>query len=319
MTLLITGGNGYVGSQLVNFLINNDFYDEIVILDQIEPHKNLVSKDQFKKKVRFVKGSTTDYQKVCDTLENVTQVIHLAAIADVKRCQENPEETRKINVDATQNILEATKNSSVKRFIFASTMSAIYGKSRNFDEAASPTPITEYGKQKQKCEELIQKFSNQVGISSIILRKSNLYGTGIITKENVVASFVKQALNDNCIKIEGSGNQFRNFLHVNDACQAYLEALTCKMENPFEIINVTGSETTDLNQLAQLVKEKVESEYTKKIDIIHSKTDRADNFSKVEQPRISSNKASEILEYAPKFLCSYHLVPVLRRMQPHFP
>jgi len=300
MSLLITGGNGYVGSQLVNFLINNDSYDEIVILDQIEPHKNLISKDQFKNKVRFVKGTTTDNQKISEAIQNVTQVIHLAAIADVKRCQENPSETRKINVDATQNILEAIKNSTVNRFIFASTMSAIYGKSKNFDEAASPSPISEYGKQKQMCEELIQKFSSQTGISSIILRKSNLYGTGIITKENVVAAFVKQALNDQCIKIEGSGNQFRNFLHVNDACQAYLKALTCKMENPFEIINVTGSETTDLNQLAQLVKEKVESENAK-IDIIHSKTDRADNFSKVEQPKISSTKANEILGYTPKF------------------
>jgi len=155
MSLLITGGNGYVGSQLVNFLINNESFDEIVILDQIEPHKNLISKDQFKNKVRFVKGTTTDNKKISEAIQNVTQVIHLAAIADVKRCQENPSETRKINVDATQNILEAIKNSTVNRFIFASTMSAIYGKSKNFDEAASPSPISEYGKQKQKCEELI--------------------------------------------------------------------------------------------------------------------------------------------------------------------
>ena len=300
MTLLITGGNGYVGSQLVNYLIDDESYNEIVILDQIEPNKNLGSKDQYKNKVRFVKGSTTDYQKVCEAIENVTQVIHLAAIADVKRCQENPEETRKINVDATQNLLDAIKNSTVKRFVFASTMSAIYGKSRNFDEAAIPTPITEYGKQKQKCEELIQKFSNQAGISSIILRKSNLYGTGIITKENVVASFVKQALNDNCIKIEGTGNQFRNFLNLNDACNAYLKSLTCKLENSCEIINITGPSTSNLNDLAQLVKEQVELEIGTKIEIVHSINKRIDNYEKVEMPKISVMKAKKILDYNPQ-------------------
>jgi len=300
MTLLITGGNGYVGSQLVNHLIDDESYNEIVILDQIEPNKNLGSKDQFKNKVRFVKGSTTDYQKVCEAIENVTQVIHLAAIADVKRCQENPSETRKINVGATQNILEAIKNSTVKRFVFASTMSAIYGKSSNFDEAASPTPITEYGKQKQKCEELIQKFSNQVGISSIILRKSNLYGTGIITKENVVASFVKQALNDNSIKIEGSGNQFRNFLNLNDSCQAYMKSLTCKMENSCEIINITGAITSNLNDLAQLVKEQVELKVGNKIELIHSINKRIDDYKKVEMPKISVMKAKKILDYSPQ-------------------
>ena len=300
MTLLITGGNGYVGSQLVNYLIDDESYNEIVILDQIEPNKNLGSKPQFKNKVRFVKGSTTDYQKVCEAIENVTQVIHLAAIADVKRCQENPEETRKINVDATQNILEAIKNSTVKRFVFASTMSAIYGKSRNFDEAAIPTPITEYGKQKQKCEELIQKFSNQVGISSIILRKSNLYGTGIITKENVVASFVKQALNDNSIKIEGSGNQFRNFLNLNDSCQAYMKSLTCKMENSCEIINIAGAITSNLNDLAQLVKEQVELKIGNKIELIHSINKRIDDYKKVEVPKISVAKAKKILDYNPQ-------------------
>jgi len=299
MSILITGGNGYVGSQLVNHLINGDIFNDIVILDLIEPNKKLSLSEQFKNKVRFVKGGITEEGKIAESIEDATTVIHLAAIADVKKCQENPDETRKINVGGLNNILSAIKNSNIKKLVLASTMSAIYGKSQIFDESVEPSPITEYGRQKLECEKLVSEFSNKFQISSIILRKSNLYGVGIITKENVVASFVKQALKNNEIKIEGSGEQFRNFLNVNDACSAYLKSISCNLENNFEIINTAGKNTTTLNELAQIVKNQVELLENIDVKISHSITSRNDDFGKIGPPEISTKKANEILGYVP--------------------
>jgi len=299
MSILITGGNGYVGSQLVNHLINADIFNDIVILDLIEPNKKLSLSEQFKNKVRFVKGGITEEDKIAESIEDATTVIHLAAIADVKKCQENPDETRKINVGGLNNILSAIKNSNVRKLVLASTMSAIYGKSQIFDESVEPSPITEYGRQKLECEKLVSEFSNKFQISSIILRKSNLYGVGIITKENVVASFVKQALKNNEIKIEGSGEQFRNFLNINDACSAYLKSISCNLESNFQIINTAGKNTTTLNELAQIVKNQVELLENIDVKISHSITSRNDDFGKIGPPEISTKKANEILGYVP--------------------
>ena len=300
MSLLITGGNGYIGSQLVNHLINDDI-NEIIIFDQIESKKDLTSQDEFKEKVKFVKGSIVDDQQIYQALKNVDQVIHLAAIADTKKCQQSPIETRKINVEGTRCLLKAIEhNNNVKRIVFASTISAIYGKSTKFDESISPSPIIEYGKQKLEAEKLIQEFTKKSSIESIILRKSNLYGAGIITKENVVAVFVKQALQKGQISIEGSGKQFRNFLNLNDACTAYIKSLKCKMKNPSEIINIIGPNTINLIELAEIVKKEVEAKATKEVDIIHSDSKGADDYGEIEQPKISIEKSREILGYMPQ-------------------
>jgi len=300
MSLLITGGNGYVGSQLVYHLLEDRTIDEIVVFDLIEPNKKLSSIKQFKNNVTFVKGGITEKEKISEAIKGVTHIIHLAAIADVKKCQENPEKTREINVSGLTNLLNEIKDSDVERLVIASTMSAIYGKSQIFDESAEPSPITEYGRQKLECEKLIYEFSNNSTVSSIVLRKSNLYGVGIITKENVVAAFVKQALNDNNIMVQGSGEQFRNFLNINDACMAYRKSLSCKPKNSFEIINTSGKNTTTLNELAHIVKNQVELLKNVDVKISHSITDRKDDFGKIEPPKISTTKAQEILGYTPK-------------------
>jgi nucleoside-diphosphate-sugar epimerase len=179
-------------------------------------------------------------------------------------------------------------------------MSAIYGKSSVFDEELTPDPVSEYGKQKLECENMIKEFSIQNSINSIILRKSNLYGTGIITKENVVATFVKNALFNSKISIDGTGQQYRNFLNLKDVCQAYTKAISCNLKNTFEIINVTGPTTTTLNELADIVKKEVELVTKNNVEIFHSETLRTDDFGKLEPPKISIAKAKNILGYAPE-------------------
>lgn len=102
--------------------------------------------------------------------------------------------SKKINVQGTKNLLNAIKSSNVKKFIFASTMSAIYGDATNFDEKNTVEPVTEYGKQKLEAELLVKDFARNSHVKSIILRKSNLYGIGLTVKQNVVAAFVKNGM-----------------------------------------------------------------------------------------------------------------------------
>lgn len=301
MSILITGGNGYVGSQIVYELLNNESYSEkIIILDQIQPNEKILKNTNFQNKVIFKKASILEESVLKDIFQDVNQVIHLAAIADVKKCEQNPDETRTINIDGLKNILEIARKSDVKRIIFASTMSAIYGNSMKFDELESPNPVTKYGKQKLEGENLLKDYSSKYSLESLILRKSNLYGNGVLNKENVVAAFVKNSLKNKQMKIEGSGKQFRNFLHVYDATQAYFKALKAKLPNRNEIINIAGSETMSLIELANVVKNEIEKNTIEKINILHTESERKDDFGKIEKPEIVTLKAKKILGYSPK-------------------
>jgi nucleoside-diphosphate-sugar epimerase len=299
MTLLITGGSGFIGTELVRYLLKNNFQEKIIIYDQFEPRNELKQIPKFLEHVQYIQGNLQEYEKIVSSLNDVDSVIHLAAIADVKKCQSEPKATRKINIDGTQTLLQAISKSKVDKIIFASTMSAIYGKSPIFDEKETPNPVSEYGKQKLECEKIIIDFSNKHSINSIILRKSNLYGVGIITKENVVAAFVKNALFNSKISIDGTGEQYRNFLNLKDVCQAYVKAISCNLNNS-EIVNIAGPTTITLNKLAELVKNEVEHVTKNTIEIIHSETVRKDDFGKIKPPRISTTKARAILNYEPK-------------------
>ena len=115
MTLLITGASGFIGTELIRDLLENNFQEEIIMYDQFEPKNELKEIKGYSDYVRYIQGNILEHEKIISSLDNVETVIHLAAIADVKKCQNEPEETRKINIGGTQVLLEAIKKSSAKR------------------------------------------------------------------------------------------------------------------------------------------------------------------------------------------------------------
>jgi len=293
--ILITGGCGFIGTKLVEQTLHNNKIGKIILYDLLEPPTQLLKQD-LEGKIEFVKGDLTNVNLLRENTKGIDQVIHLAAITDVKKCKENPEFSRKINVFGTKNVLEISEQNNVGKIIFASTMSAIYGNSMRFDEEAEPTPISEYGKQKAEAEKLIQNFCIKNNLNGIVLRKSNLFGLGLLPKENVVNLFVKNAVMGNPLKVAGIGS-VRNFLHLIDACTAYTNAIFSDIKSPFEIFNITGKDTCSIRDLAFTVKEEISKKTEKTVEIIEN------NDSKVVPiiPIISTDKAKEMLKYKPKF------------------
>jgi len=297
MTLLITGGCGWVGSFLTLYLLKNNIVNDIKILDVIEPATQFIEKMN-NRKIKFFKNNLDDKDKLETILEDVEQVIHLAAIADVKKCKNEPEFSKKINVQGTKNLLDAIKSSNVKKFIFASTMSAIYGDATNFDEKNTVEPVTEYGKQKLEAELLVKDFARNSHVKSIILRKSNLYGIGLTVKQNVVAAFVKNGMSSGLITISGAGNQYRSFLNIKDACLAYSLAISKNIEKDYEIFNIAGPDVFTLNELSLKVKNQILEQSSKDVEINREQIPSVSDDP--VKPKISTQKAQKILEYIPE-------------------
>ncbi|QUC64518.1 NAD(P)-dependent oxidoreductase [Nitrosopumilus sp. K4] len=296
MTLLITGGCGWVGSFLALNLLENKIIDEIKILDTIEPSKEFKEKIDTKK-IKFFKNNLKDKEKLKKITDGVEHIIHLAAIADVKKCQELPEFSKQINVSGTKTLLAAIKSNDIKKFVFASTMSAIYGNAEIFNESDPVYPVTEYGKQKLEAELAIKEFAENSQIPSIILRKSNLYGIGLTVKQNVVAAFVKNAIEKGTITITGTGNQFRSFLNITDACFAYSLAITKEIKK-YQIFNISGPDIFSVNDLAKKVKTQIFESIEKDVKIVRDENLIDENES--VKPKIITQKSVEILGYIPK-------------------
>lgn len=294
INLLITGGCGFIGTKLTEQLLDNKEIEKIVLYDLLEPPMQLLEHD-LSKKIKFVKGDLTDKKLLLESTQEIDQIIHLAAIADVKKCKEEPEFTRTINVIGTKNILEVCQQNKIEKMIFASTMSAIYGNSLQFDENNEPTPISEYGKHKAEAEKFIQDFCSKNNLKGIILRKSNLFGLGFLPKQNVVNLFVNNAILGKPLKVDGVG-QVRNFLHIGDACNAYTKAVFSEIKSNFEVFNISGKDTLSISNLAFLVKDEVEKKTQRKIEVIQS-----NQRGEIPQnPIISIGKAKSILEYEPE-------------------
>jgi len=291
--IFITGGSGFIGTKLAKKILDFKEIEKIILYDIIEPPKQLLKQD-IEQKIEFINGNLTDDLLLEQSMQNVHQVVHLAAIADVKKCKEDPEFSASVNVLGTKKVLESCEKNNVNRIIFASTMSAIYGNSLEFDEKIKPNPISEYGKQKLEAENMIEHFCQNNKLNGIVLRKSNLFGVGFILKPNVVNLFVKNAMENKPITINGV--QTRNFLHVSDACIAYNNAIFSEIKSSFEVFNISGKETSSIKDLAYKVKEKID-----KISDVPAKIVEENQVNQNSSiPIIKTDKAKEILKYEPR-------------------
>lgn len=257
MNVLITGGCGFIGANLVRYLTGRGV--SIRILDNLAEGKQEYLNDTgFSPFPELVTGDITDRDTVDKALDGVSAVIHLAAISRVITADEETEAVWDINVKGTLNLLEGCRRKGIIRFIFASS-NAVLGEPRlPIDETITPEPISLYGASKLAGEALCSAYYYQHGIKSIALRFANVYGPFSEHNESVTTNFIKCLLTGKPVTIYGDGSQSRDFIHVNDICQAIYRSLI-KFDSGFsaeksvggEIFQIaTGSEIT-INQLAE--------------------------------------------------------------------
>ena len=246
---LITGGAGFIGSNLIRSIAGPG--SEIRVLDSLVAGR---AEDLEGLPVELVVGDIRDRELVDRVMAGVQVVIALAAHTGVVQSVENPAHDMSVNVAGTLNLLEAAVRHRVERFIFASTGGAIVGEAvPPVHEEMPPRPLSPYGAAKLAGEGYCSAFWGSCGLATVPLRFSNIYGPFSYHKGSVIAKFFRQVLAGQEVTVFGDGEQTRDFLFVEDLCQAINAAVTAEVPFGQPIQLGTGEETT-VNSLVGLMR-----------------------------------------------------------------
>lgn len=252
-TILITGGAGYVGAVLTPKLINRGY--QVKVLDLMMYGENVFDRAQCDRtQLTIIKGDIRDQELLRKSLKNVDAVIHLACISNDPSFDLNPELGKSINLDAFEPLVKISKDSGVKRFIYASS-SSVYGVKTvpNVTEDMSLEPLTDYSKFKADCEVLLKKYTDESWTTTTI-RPATVCGYSPRQRLDVIVNILaNHAFHNREIKVFG-GDQLRPNIHIEDMVDAYillLEAPHTKVNG--KIFNA-GFENKTVNQLADCVK-----------------------------------------------------------------
>jgi len=255
MKVLITGGCGFVGVNLVKYLSARGY--AIRILDDLSTGKReYIENLSLREEPEYIIGDVRDEEAVDRAGEGVDAVVHLAALTSVVESLENPVENWEINVGGTFNLLEACRRKGVERFIFASSNAVAGEQEPPIDEMKVPQPLSPYGASKLAGEGLSTAYFHSFGIKTVSLRFANLYGPYSDDKTSVIALFMQWTKKGEPFIIYGDGNQTRDFVHVDDICQA-VEIVLGATESSLwgEIFQIASGMETSINELVRIIGE----------------------------------------------------------------
>ncbi len=289
---LVTGGAGFIGSHIIENLLN--LGHEVVCLDNFDAYyspqlkgKNI---EPFMKNARFklVEGDIRDKALLNRTLDGVEYVFHEAAQAGVRISVEDPMKPHEINATGTLNLLESVLDSDVRKLINASS-SSVYGRVEYlpFDEAHPNQPVSPYGVSKLLVEHYCRVFEELYGLKSVSLRYFTVYGPRM-RPDLAINIFTKAALKNEPITIFGDGKKTRDFTYVDDIVRANL---VC-MEKGSGVYNIGAGNSISINDLARKIIEINES----KSEIVYSDSVKGD----AEHTLASSEKALKELAWKPE-------------------
>jgi UDP-glucose 4-epimerase len=253
--ILVTGGAGFIGSHLVDALIERGH--KVVVIDNLSTGK----KENINKKAKFYKIDICS-PKIGEIFkkEKPEIVFHFAAQINVRKSVENPLFDAKVNILGSLNVIQnflklRTSNFQLPKIIFASTGGAIYGETKKIPtpENHPANPISPYGIAKLTVENYLRFYKENFGLKFISLRFSNVYGPRQDPKgeAGVVAIFIDKLLKKERPTIFGDGNQTRDFIFVEDAVSACLKAMEYKGEK--EIFNIGTGIETSINELYEII------------------------------------------------------------------
>ena len=250
MPSLVTGGAGFIGSHLVDALVERD--EEVVILDDLSTGRRENLTTALEHGAELVEGDVTDPATVSELVEGRRPgaIFQLAAQIDVRVSVSDPVFDLGVNVGGTINLLEAARRAEVGRFVLASTGGAIYGEGSDrdlpLDETAECLPDAPYGQSKYAAEGYLSLYERLYGLSTAALRLGNVYGPrqDPFGEAGVVAIFCGALLEGRTPKVFGDGDQTRDYVYVADIVEAMLAAGDSSVVGTFNI--GTGVETSVL-------------------------------------------------------------------------
>ena len=252
---LVTGGAGFIGSNIVERLVKEGH--KVRVLDNFSTgrRENIA---HLLDKIELIEGDIRDLDTCRKAVEGVDFVLHQAALPSVQKSIEDPLTTFQVNALGTLNLLIASKEAGVRRFVFASS-SAIYGDDPNLPnrEEALPTPICPYGTSKLIGENLCRAFYKSYGLSVVSLRYFNVFGPRQALEGEysaVIPAFITAFLDGKRPTIYGDGEQTRDFIYVENVVEANI--LACFKEGiDGEVFNVASGKATSVNELFRVIRE----------------------------------------------------------------
>ncbi len=248
---LVTGGNGFIGSHIVDALVNNEEFDEIRVID----NQSSDAHEQFyfnkSSKVMNWVFDIGNYDLIKDLFKDIDVVFHLAAESRIQPAIQNPTLATKTNVSGTCNVLQAAREAGCDRVIYSSTSSAYGFKNKPPLKETMPNDcLNPYSVTKVAGEELCKMYTELFGLKTITFRYFNVYGDRQCTKGQyapVIGLFLKQKIAGKAMTVVGDGLQTRDYTNVQDVVAANMSAMSVK-EGFGEIYNVgTGKEHTILD------------------------------------------------------------------------
>lgn len=305
MKILVTGGAGFIGSNLCEYLLQEGH--TVVCLDNfstghIENILPLLSK--YEKTFSLVVGDIRNIEDCRKALEGCEYVLHEAALGSVPRSIKDPATTNAVNISGFLNMLIAARDAGIKRFVFAAS-SSTYGDSKELPKVEDKIgkPLSPYAITKYVNELYADVFAKTYGIEYIGLRYFNVFGrrqdpNGAYAA--VIPLFVKTLLNHQAPTINGDGEYSRDFTYIDNVIQMNMLALTTNNKDALnQIYNVAYGERTTLNQLISYLKEFLSEGDTKikEIEAIHGPNRAGD----IPHSLANVDKAKTLLGYAPKF------------------
>ena len=248
---LVTGGAGFIGSNLVDELVESGY--EVVIIDNLSSGK----KENINPKAKFHELDIRDLKKIRPLFSGVDHVFHLAAVANIQFSLENPNESNDINLGGTLNVLTAARDAGVKKVVYSASAAA-YGNEEEipWHENMQAELLSPYGLQKYTSELYCSLFSEIYGLPTVNLRYFNVYGKRQLLEgayAPVVGIFIRNQLKGEPLTIFGDGEQTRDFVSVTDVVRANILAAESKKVGKGEKINIGSGKSYSVNELAKMV------------------------------------------------------------------
>ena len=299
--ILVTGGTGFLGRNLARSLLEKGH--EVTILDNLSNSEMSVADELRRLGSDFMEGDIRD-NGIAERIDHDC-IVHLAAQISVSKSMEDPMTTIDINVNGTLNLLRAAAKNRVKRFIAAST-AAVYGnvRSASLSEEECGEPASPYGASKLSMEKYIREFSDSYGMDSVSLRIFNLFGQmQPLNTGGVVTKFAEQIKRNEPLRIFGTGEQTRDFVHVDDVVGAIMLSLEGISGRRGTVYNIASGRSVSIADLAstmvRLSRKDIKITYGEPVpgDVMHS--------------RASIEKAKADLKFVPRTDLSSELEKIL--------
>jgi UDP-N-acetylglucosamine/UDP-N-acetylgalactosamine 4-epimerase len=285
MRILVTGGAGFIGSNLVEKLLAGENVEQVRVLDNLSTGsiKN-IEEFETNPKFEFIRGDIREYEMCLKVCEGIDLISHQAALGSVPRSIDDPLTTNAVNITGTLNIFTAAKESQVKRVVYAAS-SSTYGDHPGLPKTEDKigNPLSPYAVSKYVNELYARVYASSYGLEAIGLRYFNVFGP----KQNpagpyaaVIPLFIKAVLDNEPPTINGDGEHSRDFTYVANAVLANELALFTENRGVVnQVYNVAIGEQTSLNQLFEMIKEVAGSDLAPKYgeerkgDVKHSLAD----------------------------------------------